>query len=639
MRVYELAKELNISNKELIQALGDKGFTMPSHMSVIPQEAVAFVEKKFGKTSQATPATTTPEKAVSSRERTGSAPASSQASFIIKPMTVGEFAEQAGKPLSEVILFLLRSGRLFTVNQVLNETILDTLARHFELEIVRPEAQAPDEQQFALKKRGGAAKRLPVVVVIGHVDHGKTTLLDRIRKTRVVSREKGGITQHIGAYKAHTDHGDIVFLDTPGHAAFSQIRARGVRVADIAILVVAADDSVKPQTIEAIKHAKAAEIPLIVAINKVDKAEHAQIERVKQDLAQYDVLPEEWGGQIVCVPISAKVGTGVDQLLEMILLQADIMDLTADIEKPAAGVVLESELEKGRGPVATVLSHQGTLKVGDYFAAGNTTGKINSIVDSFGKRVASAGPSEPVRIAGFKQLPDAGDYFEVVTKDKMHSLRAGKIARPAVPRQLEEDALNFIIKTDTNSTKEALLGALAKLGKKADTSLNIIHSAVGNISESDITLATNTGASIYGLHVKIEPNAAELGRKNLTTIKLFDIIYKLLEDVEERAKKPEKIEMVTKKIGEASVLRVFDIKNIGVIAGCIVKEGRFVHNGSVVVWRGRRKVGEGSIKSLQRERKSVKEVHKGFECGFLIEGLNDFQVDDRVECYLEMPES
>lgn len=628
MRVYEISKQLNIPSKELIDALEGHGFEVQSHMSVLSAEAVKFLQKQFGSKDK---------KTATSKSRVKEPVAAPV--LAVESMSVGQFAEISRIPASEVILHLIRKGHLYTMNQVIDATLVKELADHFSIETSGKQAKEAQTEEVALKNVGGAEKRMPVVVVIGHVDHGKTTLLDYIRKTRVVSREKGGITQHIGAYKAHTNHGDIVFLDTPGHAAFSQIRSRGVKVADIAILVVAADDSVKPQTIEAIKHAKSAGIPIIVAVNKIDKAQPAQLERVKQDLAQHDLLPEEWGGQVVCVPISAKVGTGIDQLLEMILLQADVMELTADVNKPASGVVLESQLEKGRGVVATILCHQGTLKVGDHFSAGRTIGKVNSIVDSFGKRVMKVGPSEPVRIAGFEQLPDAGDHFEVVSKDKLRDLKAGVATKAFVPKLVDEDSFHIIVKTDTNSTKEALIGSLEKLSKKGDKPFNIVHSAVGNINESDISLAANTGAVIYGLHVKVEPNALVLARKEKLSIRLFDIIYKLLEEIEVHIKAPEVIATEIKKIGEATVLRVFDIKNIGVIAGCIVNEGTISNHGTVKIRRGRQVVGEGKIKSLQRDRKTVKEVHSGYECGFLVEGFDGFQVDDRVECYLEKPVS
>ena len=567
MRVYEISKQLNIPSKELIDALIGHGFEVQNHMSALSAEAVKFLQKEFG----------SKEKKATSSSKSKQKEVQPAAPLAVEPMSVGNFAEIAKIPTSEVILYLLRRGHMYTMNQVIDAVLVKELADHFGIETTGKVKEEAQKEEVALKKVGGANKRMPVVVVVGHVDHGKTTLLDYIRKTRVVSREKGGITQHIGAYKAHTNHGDIVFLDTPGHAAFSQIRSRGVKVADIAILVVAADDSVKPQTVEAIKHAKAAEIPIIVAINKIDKAQPAQIERVKQDLAQYDLLPEEWGGQIVCVQISAKTGAGIDQLLEMILLQADVMELTADEKKPASGVVLESTLEKGRGVVATVLCHQGTLKVGDYFSAGRTTGRVSSLIDSFGKRVMKVGPSEPVRVAGFDELPDAGDYFEVVSKEKIRDLKTGTPFKTFVPRKIDEDSFHVIIKTDTNSTKEALIGSLEKLAKKGDKPFNIVHSAVGNINESDISLAANTGAVIYGLHVKIEPSAAILARKDKVKVNLFDIIYKLLEEIETHIKAPVVIATEMKKIGEATVLRVFDIKNIGVIAGCIVNEGRIAN--------------------------------------------------------------
>ncbi|MGB8366979.1 MAG: translation initiation factor IF-2, partial [Candidatus Babeliales bacterium] len=468
---------------------------------------------------------------------------------------------------------------------------------------------------------------------------GKTTLLDFIRKTRVAKKEKGGITQHLAAYEATTKQGNIIFLDTPGHEAFSKIRQRGSKVADIAVIVVAADDGVMPQTIEAIEHAKTMELPIIVAINKIDKVDESRIEVIKRELAQHGVLPEEWGGSAICIPVSAKLGQGVDQLLDMIILQAQIMELRASWTGSGKGYVLEAKFEKGRGPVATVICQHGILKIGDYFKCGQTGGKVNSLIDSYGKSVKKVGPSIPVQVAGFVNLPEVGDYFEAIKKEEYLQLKIGRGARKLESRQLiNQEAINLLLKTDTNSSKEAVLDSLNKLSKKSEKKLNIVFSGVGDINESDVEFAFNTGSSIIGLHIKAEANALSLAKRRNVSIFLFDIIYKLLEELEKQAKKEPKIKIVSTKIGEAIVLRVFDIKGVGVIAGTYVKEGRFSRDGKVIAWRGKEKVGEGKIVSLQREKKAVKEVHAGYECGFRVDGFNGWQIDDRVECYLDLPQ-
>lgn len=652
MRVYEVAKLFNVSNKELLELLSKHDFEVKSHMSVVPDDAFKVLEKELKKdelvvekkATTAAPekksvaASTEKEKAIKEQPKKikeKEEPAIKE--FVVEPMTVGQVAEEVNVPASEIILTLLRQGIVCAKNQLLNEKTVENLARSYDLAIVYPEKEKKEEKIISVVQEG-AEERLPVVVVLGHVDHGKTTLLDFIRKARVAQKEKGGITQHLGAYEAETPYGNIVFIDTPGHEAFSNIRGRGVNVADLAVLVVAADDSVKPQTIEAINKIKAAGIPAIVAINKMDKADPSRVEVVRGDLARYELLPEEWGGDTVCVPISAKLGDGVDKLLEMVSLQAQLMDLKANMDRPAVGFVLESRLEKGRGPVATVICQHGILRIGDYFVAGHAFGKVSSLMNSYGRRISEVGPSVPVLVAGFSELAKAGDFFEVVTQEKFRKIKNSKDVRSTMLARgtVDEDAIRIIIKTDTSSTKEALLESIAKLADKAKKDIYIVHSGIGDIAESDITLATNTGAMIIGLHIKVDPNAVEGAQKNIIRIMRFDIIYKLLEYLEELIKKEEPVKLVSKKIGEAVVRKIFNIKNVGIIAGSYVKDGRFTRDGHVVAWRGKEKIGEGSIKSLQRDKKSVKEVHTGFEFAFLVEGI-DWEIDDRAECFIEVP--
>jgi len=647
MRIYEFSKEHDIPTKDVVLLLTKNGFDVKNHMSVLDAEALKFLAAHYKikgekKQSSASKAITSDHDKSSSvkngrKERpTGSAGLASD-QFFLAPMTVAEFAEKSKKPVNDLIVSLLKMGIVAAKNQVLPEDVVASLAAHFSLPIVKPESDLVSTLKEIEVEKGVFETRPPVVVVLGHVDHGKTTLLDFVRKARVAAREKGGITQHLGAYQVDTSLGDIIFLDTPGHEAFYKIRGRGAGVADIAILIIAADDGVMPQTIEAIKHAKSAKIPIIVAINKVDKVEKSRVDGILQSLAQYDLLPEEWGGDVIVVPISAKFGQGVDQLLEMIILRSQLMELTADIEGPAKGYILESRPEKGRGSVGTVLCNHGNLKIGDFFLCGKTGGKVSSLVNSSGQRVKVVGPSVPVQVAGFDDLPEVGAFFEVVSEAEYRKAKSKTGDRRAAQRPLVEGAINLLVKADTNSSKEALIGAIAKLGKKIGCDFNIIHSAVGDVSESDIMLASNTSAIIYTFHVKVEHNAQALAQRQGVLIEVYDVIYKLLDSLEELAEKGKEVEKVLSKIGEAVVRKVFDIKGVGVIAGCYVKDGRIVRNGTVTIWRGKNKIGSGPISSLQRERRVVKEAHAGFECGIIIDGYTDWAVDDRVECFLEVP--
>ncbi|HVW99892.1 MAG TPA: translation initiation factor IF-2 [Candidatus Babeliaceae bacterium] len=648
-RVYEFSKKHGIANKELISLLHENGFSVANHMAVLSPEALAFLERKFkGEVTSKTPTSIKPRDAAQSSNSSGSR-AQREASAIVQPkeaaiplapMSVADIAFKVGKPVSEVILWLLKEGIVATKNQVVSEKVVSQIARTYNIKIEEGPKQEKLGSVVIPSVEGRGHARAPVVVVIGHVDHGKTTLLDFIRNTRVAAKEKGGITQHLGAYEANTPQGSIVFLDTPGHEAFSMMRERGTRIADIAILVVAADDGVMPQTIEAIKHAQSIGLPVVVALNKIDKVSPQQIEAVKQSLSGYGLLPEEWGGQAIFVPISAKVGTGISELLDIIILQAQIMELGAERDVPARGYILESRIQKGRGPVATVICQQGTLRVGDFFRYGNLYGKVTSLTDYKGKALQQALPSQPVQVAGFPDLPQAGEQFAVVDQSEARKSRPVAEQRQSQGRGLwSENMLNVIFKVDSASSKEALVHAVSKISDKFFRPLNILSAAVGPCTENDVLLASDAKAIIYTFHSRVEPSALAASHRVGVVVRSFDIIYRLLEDLEEVAEQGRPIKMVTKKIGEAVVLKVFDIKHLGVIAGAQVKAGRFVRDGRVVIWRGKHKVGEGPIQSLQREKRPAKEVHAGFECGFMVEGFSDWRPDDRVECYLEVPES
>ncbi len=662
MRVYEFAKKYNVSSRDLLKQLSTAGFAVKSHMSVLEEKALDLLKKKYGDTKKKeaikvepnkapkkAPQTIIPEsKKMQPRERDKIKRLQKQDVTVeskeipglpLEPATPGSIANVIGVAANDIILLLLKWGVLSNKNQVLPVEMVQKIASHYDFPVAKASAKEMDIKKEIVESLN-LQERLPVVAVLGHVDHGKTTLLDHIRKTRVAEREKGGITQHLGAYEAKTGQGSIIFLDTPGHEAFSKIRERGAKVADIVVLVIAADDGIMPQTIEAIKHAKSINTTIIVAINKIDKVGKPQIENIKRQLSQYELLPEEWGGDVVIVGISAKEGTNIAQLLEMIILQSQLMELKADSKGIARGYVLESKLEKGRGPVATYLGQHGILKLGDYFLAGKTYGKVTSMVDSFGKRVKQANPSIPVLVAGFDALPEAGDHFKVVPKKMYLKARSRQgFKKASMLHLVEKDAISILIKTDSNSSEEALVDSLKKLNKKLPRHINIVASGIGDINESDVMLASDTGAMLLGLHVKTEANAITLAQRLKVDIKIYYIIYKLLEALEELSIRTKKVVMILNKIGEAEVRKVFDIKGIGIIAGCYVKDGRFSKDGIAQIWRGKDKIGEGKILSLQRDRKQVKEVHTGFECGFLVEGHTDWQEGDRVECSILVPES
>ena len=675
MRVYEFAQLSDVSSKELVEKLQANGFEVKSHMSVLSDDAIAFLEKALAKKDENTrvktemPQEQKPKNPIENKvfEEIATKPnkvmhknptrpvsrntaaiktekkvvAPEKVELVVNPMGVAEFAEKIRKPVTDIIITLLKWGVMATKNQVLPEETIQKLAHHYEIPIIKPTAAAHDVLEASKAKLTGVAleKRPPVVVVVGHVDHGKTTLLDYIRKTRVALKEKGGITQHLGAYEATTPHGNIIFLDTPGHEAFVKIRQRGIKVADIVILIVAADDGVMPQTIEAIKYALAMNVPIVVAVNKIDKVDSSRLDTIKRQLNQYGITVEDWGGEVICVSISAKTGLGVDKLLEMLALQAEMMELRAEIDVPASGYVLESSSEKGRGWVSTVIAQNGVLRVGDYMMCGSTTGRITSLVDSYGKRVKEVHPAVPAQVASFDGRPEAGDFFRVISKAeylKVKSSREGSFVLPG-NRLMHKGGINIIIKADNYSSLEAVVEGVDRLSKKLQKGFNILRYEVGDVNESDVEFTFNTGSRIVCFNVKVESNAHSLADRRKISILNYGIIYKLLEDLGAIAEAAKEIELVRTKIGEAVVLRVFDIKKIGVVAGGIVRDGRFTRDGHVVVWRGKTKVGEGKITSLQRDKKTVKEVFTGFECAFMVDGFSEWAEDDRVECFIDVP--
>jgi translation initiation factor IF-2 len=498
-------------------------------------------------------------------------------------------------------------------------------------------------------------RRPPVVTVMGHVDHGKTSLLDAIRKTRVAAGEAGGITQHIGAYQVEVPHAGelrkITFLDTPGHEAFTAMRARGTKVTDVAVLVVAADDGVRPQTLEAISHARAAEVPIVVAINKIDK-EGASPERVKQELSGQDLVAEDWGGSTVMVPVSALRGENIDQLLEMILLVTEVEDLQANPDRLAKGTVIEAHLDKAKGPVATLLIQNGTLRSGDVVAAGPVLGKVRAMVDDTGKRVKEAGPSYAVEALGFSEVPTAGDEFEVypdeksaraVVGDRASEARASRLAQQMASRRVslasmsgqvsegELKELNLILKADVQGSVEAILGALEQLPKE-EVQVRVLLSAPGEITETDVDLAAASGAVIVGFNTSMAPGARRAADATGVDVRDYEVIYKLLEEIQMAMEGLLEPELVEESLGEAEVRAVFTIgKNA--VAGCYVTNGKLQRNCKVRIHRGREKVYEGDLDSLRRNKDDVKEVATGFECGIGCDRFSSWQEGDRVEAF------
>ncbi|MFM7265690.1 MAG: translation initiation factor IF-2, partial [Cyanobium sp.] len=573
-------------------------------------------------------------------------------------LTVQELADRLGVESSEIIKSLFFKGIIATVTQTLDLPTIETVSDEFGVPVLEDDVQAAAAKTVEMIEESDLAhliRRPPVVTVMGHVDHGKTSLLDAIRKTRVAAGEAGGITQHIGAYQVEVPHGGakakITFLDTPGHEAFTAMRARGTKVTDVAVLVVAADDGVRPQTLEAISHARAAEVPIVVAINKIDK-EGASPERVKQELSGHDLVAEDWGGSTVMVPVSAVKGENIDQLLEMILLVSDVEDLQANPDRMARGTVIEAHLDKAKGPVATLLIQNGTLRTGDVVAAGPVLGKVRAMVDDTGKRVKIAGPSAAVEALGFSEVPTAGDEFEVyadersaraVVGDRASEARATRLAQQMASRRVslasmsgqasegELKELNIILKADVQGSVEAILGALEQLPQE-EVQVRVLLSAPGEITETDVDLAAASGAVIVGFNTSMAPGAKRASDATGVDVRDYDVIYKLLEDIQLAMEGLLEPELVEEPLGEAEVRAVFTIgKNA--VAGCYVTSGKLQRNGKVRVRRGKELVYEGDLDSLRRNKDDVREVATGFECGIGCDRFNAWQEGDRIEVY------
>ena len=579
---------------------------------------------------------------------------------VTQAMTISELSEKIRKSPAEIVKFLMLNGVMATVNQLIDVDVIKKVCAEYELEVLDEDLDAYIEQELEKEEKAKTLtavdkkllkKRAPVISIMGHVDHGKTTLLDSIRasKHKIVATEVGGITQSIGAYTVFVgDNNDkkIVFLDTPGHEAFTEMRARGAKATDIAILVVAADDGIMPQTIEAINHAKAAEIPIIVAVNKIDKP-GANPDKVLQQLTEHGLVPEDWGGDTITVKVSALQGTGIDELLEYILLVADVQDLKANPKAEASGVVIEANLDKGKGPVATLLVQNGTLRTGNCVVVGTACGRIRALLSDSGERIQKAEPSTPVEILGLSEVPQAGDYFEVVQNEKemraiisdrkekernkrLEAMLPAHIRKESVAGDEAIPQLNLIIKANTNGAAEAVAQAIAQVESKEITT-KIIHVGVGNISEADVMLAAASNALILGFTVKEDANAMASAEKEGVTIKKYDIIYQLLEDIEKTLLSLLEPEIKEVALGKAEVRQVFTIGKIAKIAGCYVTEGKIVRSKDAVLLRDGVEIYRGEIDQLKRFKDDVKEVAQGFECGISFNKFNDIQVGDIIE--------
>ena len=699
-RIYEYAKELNLKSKEIIDELKSMNVEVSNHMQALEEEQIKALDKKF-KASQAkdTNKQNTQNNHQKSNNKQNSNDKEKQQSKNSKPtkkkeqnnkgkeqnknnktnknqknnknkknnknnkpqnevaetkempskityqegITVGELAEKLNVESAGIIKKLFLLGIMANINQSLDEETLELIADDYGVEIEKE--VVVDEEDLSIyfddeTDDSDAIERPAVVTIMGHVDHGKTTLLDSIRNTKVTEGEAGGITQHIGAYQIENSGKKITFLDTPGHAAFTTMRARGAQVTDITILVVAADDGVMPQTIEAINHAKEAEVPTIVAVNKIDKPT-ANPDRVMQELTEYGLIPEDWGGDTIFVPLSALSGDGIDDLLEMIGLVAEVQELKANPNKQAVGTVIEAELDKSRGPAASLLVQNGTLNVGDAIVVGNTYGRIRAMVNDLGKRIKSAGPSTPVEITGINDVPLAGDRF-VVFGDEKQARRIGEQRQESKNvsldnlfeqmKQGEMKDLNVIIKGDVQGSVEALAASLMKIDVEG-VNVRIIHTAVGAINESDVTLANASNGIIIGFNVRPDAGAKRAAEAENVDMRLHRVIYNVIEEIESAMKGLLDPEFEEQVIGQAEVRQTFKVSKVGTIAGSYVTEGKITRNAGVRVIRDGIVLFEGELDTLKRFKDDAKEVAQGYECGITIEKYNDLKEGDIIEAF------
>lgn len=673
LRVYELAKELNVSSKDLIEVLMDEfNVEVKNHMSVIEEEDAELIKELLagneGKLVELTSKTIVDEyedilnKEVGKvkkhkKKRKGD---ESQDKKMVdvevieigETITVKDLAEQINKPVNDVIKTLMFLGVMAAMNQEIDFETAKKVAEKYDIEAYVKEEDSTLEEHFEEDEEiedENLEGRPPIITVMGHVDHGKTSLLDAIRKAKVTDTEAGGITQHIGAYTVDIKGQKLTFLDTPGHEAFTAMRARGAQITDIVILVVAADDGIMPQTVEAINHCKAADVPMIVAINKIDR-EGANQDRIKQELTEHGLVVEDWGGDVIAVPVSAKQNLNIDTLLEMVVLTAEMLELKANPARKGKGTVIEAKLDKGRGAVASLLVQNGTLHAGDSIIVGSTYGRIRAMFDDAGKKIKSAGPSIPVEVLGLSEVPAAGDRFTVVKDEKtarqMAEARrekerqenfnsAHKVSLEDLYSQIKEGKvkeLSVIIKADVQGSIEAIRGSLEKLSTD-DVKVRVIHGAVGAITETDITLASASNAIVIGFNVRPENSAVVLAERDGVEVKTYRIIYDAIEDVKSAMigmLDPEYKEVV---LGTAEIRNTFKISNVGTIAGGYVLTGKLTRNADVRLIRDNIVILDSKLASLKRFKDDVKEVNAGYECGFSLEKFNDIKEGDIIEAY------
>ncbi|BBK28392.1 translation initiation factor IF-2 [Staphylococcus arlettae] len=693
-RIYEYAKELNLKSKDVIDELKKMNVEVSNHMQALEDDQIAQLNKKFKPSTQSNnkanaskadkPAQNNqkqqqknnqkqqqknnqkPNKNKKQQNKKNNGKQNKKQQRDSQPevkeipakityqdgITVGELAEKINVDSSEIVKKLFLLGIMANINQSLDEETLELIVDDYGVEIEKEIVINEEDLSIYFDDEEDdedAIERPAVVTIMGHVDHGKTTLLDSIRHTKVTAGEAGGITQHIGAYQIENDGKKITFLDTPGHAAFTTMRARGAQVTDITILVVAADDGVMPQTIEAINHAKEANVPTIVAVNKVDKPT-ANPDRVMQELTEYGLVPEDWGGDTIFVPLSALSGDGIDSLLEMIVLVSEVQELKANPDKRAVGTVIEAELDKSRGPSASLLVQNGTLNVGDSIVVGNTYGRIRAMVNDLGQRIKSAGPSTPVEITGINDVPQAGDRF-VIFSDEKQARRIGEARHEENILQQRQESknvsldnlfeqmkqgemkdLNVIIKGDVQGSVEALAASLMKIDVEG-VNVRIIHTAVGAINESDVTLANASNGIIIGFNVRPDTGAKRSAEAENVDMRLHRVIYTVIEEIESAMKGMLDPEFEEQVIGQAEVRQTFKVSKVGTIAGSYVTDGKITRNAGVRVIRDGVVQFEGELDTLKRYKDDVKEVAQGYECGITIEKYNDLKEGDIIEAY------
>ena len=668
-RVYKIAQELNMTSKELIEKLEELDIKVTNHMSSLSMEEAEVIIELLGdkREEKEENMTKTEVEDIKDIETIKEQPKQeiepeemdfeeeeaydSNAIIIGDTIVVGDLAKKLDIAASEVIMKLIKLGIMANINQEIKFETAEKIALDYDILLEREEKEEEAADIIIEEDEAEDLKpRPPIVTVMGHVDHGKTSLLDSIRNTRVTDREAGGITQHIGASEVTVNGKKVVFLDTPGHEAFTEMRSRGAKVTDIAILVVAADDGIMPQTVEAINHSKAAGVPIIIAINKIDKPS-ANIERVRQELSEKGLLVEEWGGNVIDVPVSAKTGENIDTLLEMVLLVAEMEELKANPDRNAVGTVIESNLDKGRGPVATVIISNGTLKVGDPIVAGSSYGKVRAMINDKGKRIKKAPPSTPVEILGLNEVPNAGDQFVVLASDKAARTIAEKRKEKIRDEQMKASSkisledlfekmqhgelkeLNIIVKADVQGSVEAVRQSIEKLTNE-EVSVRVIHGGVGAITESDIMLASASNAIVIGFNVRPSTGANTLVEREKVDMRTYRIIYEAIEDIEKAMKGMLDPEYVEEELGKAEIRLPFKVPNAGMVAGSYVISGKILRNAKARLVRDGIVVYDGTIDSLRRFKDDVKEVATGYECGIGLTNFNDIKEGDIIEAYV-----